>query len=97
MRERGQVPGCPDRTLRRHARVEPAVDQRLEEARELGGSCPSIPPGKARELEHEREAHDGVIEEWSDAGAVREDDVALQERALRGGDARVGEAGRSRC
>ena len=90
MRERRQVPGGPDRTLRRHARVETGVDQPLEEAGELGAHSREA-LHEARELEHEREAHDGIVEQRPDAGAVREDDVALQERALRGRDARLRE------
>ena len=31
----------------------------------------------------------GIIQQRADTGAVREDDVALQERALRGRDARL--------
>ena len=46
---------------------------------------------QAGELQHQGEPHDGVIEQRPDAGAVREDDVALQERALRGRDARLRE------
>ncbi len=44
---------------------------------------------QACELEHQRQAHDGIVQQRPDAGAVGEDDVALQERALRGRDARL--------
>ena len=65
---------------------EAGVDEPLEEAGELGADARET-LHQACELEHQREAHDGIIQQRPDAGAVREDDVALQEAALRRRDA----------
>ena len=88
VRKRGEIAGGADRPLRRHAGHETGVDEPLEKAHQLDAH-PGESLQQARELQHQRQAHDRVIEQRADPGAVREDDVPLQERSLRRGDAGV--------
>src|SRR5437879_6025888 len=88
-RKRGEIAGGADRPLRRHAGRETGVDEPLEKAHQLDAH-PGESLQQARELQHQRQAHDRLIERRADPGAVREDDVPLQERSLRRGDAGVG-------
>ncbi len=90
VRERGEIARGAHRALRRHARHEAGVDQPLEEARQLDAR-PREALQQARELQHQGEAHHRIVEQRADAAAVREDDVPLQQRALRGRDARLRE------
>ena len=62
MGERGEIARGAHRALRRHARIEPPVDQLLEEARKRGAD-PGEALQQARELQHQREAHDRIIEQ----------------------------------
>src|SRR5882762_5891831 len=90
MREWREISAGSDRSLRRHAGREARVDESLEKTYQLRAH-PGEALQQARELQHQCEAHDRIVEQRADAGAVRQDDVPLQQSALRGRDARVGE------
>ena len=95
VRERREVAGRAHRPLRGHAGVGLGIDEPRHPVEQLRTHARAA-AREARELEHEGEAHDRVGQQRADTGAVRQHDIALQLRALRRRNARVGEQAETR-
>ncbi len=85
MRKGRKISRGPDRPLRRDTGMQSGVDEPFEETHQLGAD-----PGKslqqARQFQHEHQPHHTVVEQGPYAGAVRQQNVPLQQCALRGRD-----------
>ena len=87
MRERREIAGRADRSLRRNARHDARVaerDERLDHA----PAHARVAARERRGLERDDEAHDGVVEQRPGAGGMRQHERALQLREPRVVDAR---------
>ena len=90
MRERRQVAGRADRSLRRNARHDAGIGER-DERLDHRPAHARVAARERRRLERDDETHDGVVEQRPGAGAVRQHQRALQLRETRVVDARARE------
>jgi hypothetical protein len=95
VRERRQVARCADRTLGRNARIDVGVQQLDHRLDDLGTHA-GISASEARDLQQQHQAHDLVGQQRTDAYAVREDQVALQQLQLVVGDVGLRELAETR-
>ena len=95
MRERRQVAGCADRSLRGDARHDTGVrkcDERFDHAPAHAG----MPACERSRLQRDREADDGVVEQRARAGGMRKHERTLQLGKARRVDARACEEAKPR-
>ncbi len=90
MRKRREVSRCADGALRWDAGVQPGVDQPLQELHQLRADSRKTLQ-EAREFQYEHQTHDAILEKGAGPCAMRQQDVPLQQRALRSRDASLGQ------
>ncbi len=77
MGERREVARCADRALRRDDGQEPALKAGVEVRERCPAHARCTLP-QARDLERQDEPHDGARQRLTDAGRMRQHDVALK-------------------
>ena len=96
MRERGEVARRADAALARDHRHRVAVEQALERVDDQRPDA-RIAAAEAEQFQDDHQPDDVARQRLAEAGAVRQDQIALQLGQPVVGNAGVGEAGRSRC
>ena len=94
MRERREIAGRADRSLRRNARHDAGVGER-DERLDHAPAHARVAARERRRLERDDEAHDGIVEQRPGARRMRQHERALQLREPRVVDARAGEQAES--
>src|SRR5690349_19073481 len=89
MRERSEIARRADRTLRRNARRDTGVQQSDQSLDQLEPNA-RMAADERRDLLRDGHAHDGIVQQRTGAGGMRQDQRALQLRKPGSVDTRPG-------